>query len=498
VTIGEIKDPEAYSILELVSNGQGGLRMPQLNTEERNDLTTEAFESAELAQGLAIFNTDTKCLEFWNGTKWITISQANATVFSITTQPKKFTFYESAEGDDEVVPLTFTVAGTDWTYQWYQLVGNNVHTRVGTPMGETGTITVYSGATTNSFTPAGVIKGTNRDAGNVGFYRFYCVAQNTSSGINVTSDIAEVAVGCGAKTIDGEWLSFMCFNLGAAEFTIGGQMTYEIGTFVNNADGVSGRHAYIENEEKLWGDLYQWGRVADGHEKRNSPFAVYSITAPPGFGVNAKVPGSWKQALNDTTEYVVNEVATEVVTEYEGRFITMTYEQNFNWAYGLAATYQDMLWRNYRFENDPCARLGADGNYNKNGNDQILMVSTDWRTPTAEEWSSIYRGNSASGTPAAAIANAWEWHGGTATTISSSRGYKIKPDGATTTLFLPANGYRDLETGTLFQSGGGGYYWSNSLSGVNASRFYFGYDGVTPVITTHRGQGFALRCIKNQ
>jgi uncharacterized protein (TIGR02145 family) len=488
VTIGEIKDPEAYSILELVSNGQGGLRMPQLTTEERIALTTEAFESAGLAQGLAIFNTDTKCLEFWNGTKWITISQA---AHSIATQPEKFTFYESPEGDqgdiNAVKGLEFEVVGGggEWTYQWYQLVGINARTRVGKKVGETGTVYASivaantDGANTDSFTPKAVIKGTNRHADYVGFYRFYCVATNTS-GTEVTSDIAEVAVGCGAKTIDGEWLSFMCFNVGADLFTIAEQQDYSFNL------PHSPRDTYIQGEEELYGDLFQWGRVPDGHEKRNSPVAAYIPTAPPGVGASVKVPGSWQQALDYIDE-------SETVTEYAGNFIKATGEEDYNWAYGQPVTYQNLLWRNYRYTaNDPCAMIDADGNYNENEAGEILTTATNWRIPTTDEWRSIYKGNSAAGIPGDATANTWVWYG------VKGRGFEIKPAGAgtATTLFLPAGGYRHVENGWLYNTANNGSYWSSSVSG-NTYYLYFDSNLVIPAYGNRRGHGFSVRCIKN-
>jgi uncharacterized protein (TIGR02145 family) len=482
VTIGEIKDPETYSILELdATSVKGGLRMPQLTTAERTALTTDPFKSAELAQGLAIFNTDTKCLEFWNGSKWITLSQA---AYSITKQPEKFTFYESPEGDDEVNPLEFEVAGGGgtWAYQWYQLLGNNIHARIGTPVGGTGTIAGYSGADTKSFTPTGVIKGTNRNANNVGFYRFYCVAKNTVLGAEVTSDIAEVAVGCGAKTVDGEWLSFMCFNLGATEFTIAGQKSYEI-NFTNDKDNI---HEYIDDEENLWGDMFQWGRVTDGHEKRDSEIVEYNVTVPPRYG-NTNVPDSKYQALDNTIE--------DETIEYESKFIIMTDEQNHNWAYGLPPVHQDLLWRNYRFvDNDPCARIDGSGSYN------TAVTGTNWRIPTVDEWSSIYKGNSAGGSPADATANTWKWYNGASDPVNSSRGFEIKPAGTTTTtLFLPASGYRYAGDGLLYNQGANAHYWSSNINGTNAYNLYFA-NGILvhPAHSNHRGYGFALRCIKDQ
>lgn len=78
VAIGENKDPEAFSLLELISE-TGGLRLPQLTTGERNNLKLEALdpiankEEWDAAKGLVIFNTDTRCLEFWNSTQWVSL-----------------------------------------------------------------------------------------------------------------------------------------------------------------------------------------------------------------------------------------------------------------------------------------------------------------------------------------------------------------------------------------------------------------------------------------
>jgi hypothetical protein len=74
VTIGDSTAPQTFSVLELISNQKTGLRMPQLTTAQRNTMTeTPEFVSNmdNLAKGLTIYNTTNDCLEFWNGTKWI-------------------------------------------------------------------------------------------------------------------------------------------------------------------------------------------------------------------------------------------------------------------------------------------------------------------------------------------------------------------------------------------------------------------------------------------
>lgn len=77
VTIGSGKTPENFSVLELVTTDtKGGLRLPQLDTEGRNNLSLSTLSDQNQknsARGLAIFNTETKCFEFWNSMEWISL-----------------------------------------------------------------------------------------------------------------------------------------------------------------------------------------------------------------------------------------------------------------------------------------------------------------------------------------------------------------------------------------------------------------------------------------
>ena len=88
-TVGDLTKPHDFSILELTTNKvKGGLRLPQLTTDQRDALfaTTNPDPSPaqqlrstmdepdmELAYGLTIFNIDINCVEIWNGTKWISL-----------------------------------------------------------------------------------------------------------------------------------------------------------------------------------------------------------------------------------------------------------------------------------------------------------------------------------------------------------------------------------------------------------------------------------------
>jgi len=73
VTVGDNKTPETFSLLELVSGNNKGLRLPQISTTAQRDLiftNVASFTSNPLALGLQIFNLQTRCVEVWNGTNW--------------------------------------------------------------------------------------------------------------------------------------------------------------------------------------------------------------------------------------------------------------------------------------------------------------------------------------------------------------------------------------------------------------------------------------------
>jgi uncharacterized protein (TIGR02145 family) len=80
VTIGADNAPQSFSVLELISGNDKGLRLPQLTTAQRDAITTAAFKAEPLALGLLIQNTTTKCIEYWNLTKWVSLCTGTANI----------------------------------------------------------------------------------------------------------------------------------------------------------------------------------------------------------------------------------------------------------------------------------------------------------------------------------------------------------------------------------------------------------------------------------
>jgi len=71
VTIGSVKKPEPFSILEMDSK-EGGIRLNQLDVPDKQSVTTKlnATSNKNLTKGLTIFNTAENKMQYWDGNKW--------------------------------------------------------------------------------------------------------------------------------------------------------------------------------------------------------------------------------------------------------------------------------------------------------------------------------------------------------------------------------------------------------------------------------------------
>jgi len=68
--------PKSFSILELISVptiNVGGLRLPQLNEQDKLDINSALTNVAnkEATKGLFIYNTEKSCIEYWDSDKWV-------------------------------------------------------------------------------------------------------------------------------------------------------------------------------------------------------------------------------------------------------------------------------------------------------------------------------------------------------------------------------------------------------------------------------------------
>lgn len=163
------------------------------------------------------------------------------------------------------------------------------------------------------------------------------------------------------------------------------------------------------NDSEAYGDLYQWGRLADGHQKRGSSNNnnLSGLDAPDhgDFIVTTLTPFDWRENQNNN------------------------------------------LWQSVSGRNNPCP--------------------AGFRVPTSAEWET----ERLSWSPQNDAIGAFE-----------------------SPLKLVAAGYRNRET--IYQEGGYGYYWSNSVSGIFAS--YLDFNSADALMDPNfRAHGMSVRCIMN-
>lgn len=511
----DLKAKQADSDNATVDASGGGLLLPRVKLV--NIYTLEPFIKTDDADfvnntnslkeklaGLSVYNIETglsadteqtplkKGVYTWDGAKWTT-TQVNPDAMIILKQPLPFSFYET--GFETAKKLVFRVDQEliPWSYQWYRVTSNNMHVRISEEI---------VGATDSIFTPD-VLGRTTVNANNTGLYRYYCVASNTIENVKIESNIAEVAVGCGAKDINGEWISFMCFNLGTTPdyFTMAGQMDYKFSSFSSNPSKINDLND-VRGTEKIWGGLFQWGRISDGHEKRESQSTNFGSV-----DFTHYANGSVCNSTNTHHPYL----QISKTSSYYGHFISGLYSylgKPFRERKVTQAEI-DMQWRTGRFiANDPCAHVDENGNYVDFWATSATSAACDgantaWRMPTQSEWGSIYKGGTISGESKDALANTWVWRWDESEgqrpgeNVGYNRGFEIKPDGVTTTLFLPASGYKNNQ-GVLYQHGESGLYWSSTVVGTdNAYSVDFSMGSGFRLLLRNRAMGGSVRCVKD-
>jgi uncharacterized protein (TIGR02145 family) len=421
VLIGTGDNPHPSAILELQSNNLG-LLFPRVTLQSTEDEATITDPVA----GLTVYNTATAGngatavvpgIYVFNGTAWTL--QAPPV---IKTQPAAFTFrrlydvYGDPNASESVPAVTLSVeAGGATSYQWYLK-----------PKNMNASAIAIDGATSADYNPTSTLT-------DWGLYSYYCVVSNAYG--SVKSDVADVAIGCGAKTADGGWLKFMCHNLGASPVSAN-QSLDEI-TFASDGTGYGGPDT-ISTDAKGW--LFQWGRIADGHQWRGT--------------TNVTVAGPY-----------ISETNIEVPSGHPmyGKFIT---NNAIATAYDWRSPQIDYAWRNWDDGRFPCP--------------------AGWKVPSSSDWSNLYSSGSTFGTLSEATSNTW---------FLENKGLSIRPDGVTTTLFLPACGFRSRLDGSLASVGASAYYWSCDASASLGMYFIFQTDIVGATMAGHRGYGLSVRCV---
>lgn len=549
VTIGSMKTPEAFSILELISDGNRGLRLPQLSDAEKvaafgadNAVLITAGQSAK---GLQIFNTTTLCVETWNGISWISncdmcgdapcrklsaplasnqtlctsakisdlvavgeegatlnwysaemggsplestraltngatyyVSQDNGVDYESERTPVKVTLsglpvaltltlsatdehlrsQKANAGDTNCTDLTTTITATvndpNATLVWSIAKKHNLATMadINDVAFLSGTTEAVAANTTKS------IQLTAKDLEyfnkNTGAYTITVTATACGSCYTSAKTVTkDISVGCGARDItENTWLKFMCHNLGADQ-------TLDPFVYYSKGDTVG---------YDIKGDLYQWGRFTDGHEKRSNEehIEVFATSGRPSAAqYNAAV-----------TAY--KDIGTEIPYKKFIYYLNSTYydwvnntditadESKSRWGVCSGGSVSNTM-HDPKANNDPC----PDG----------------WKVPSMAQWgSTVKEGSSAMDcSSSATTANTWS---------QKDYGYYV---GAS--LFLPFAGYRtDSHDSSCDEDRHLGCYWSSTWKGTaNAYSLYFYYifGNIAVGMAHDRAKGNSVRCV---
>jgi len=248
--------PDPSAVLELKSNEQGFLP-PRMTTSERDLISNPA-------EGLVIFNTTSKCLNYRVGNNWFEVC-GNCTPMPLT--PTAGTHIPS---ETQIVWNWESVAGADYKYNTV----NNYTTAI-----DNGTNTTYTQTVLDCETE----------------YTLYVWAHNVcgnSSVLILTQSTSACPFACGTSV----------------NFTYkGSQVTYGTVLSANNKcwlDRNLGATAVATSSTHTgsYGDFFQWGRRDDGHQTRTSgTTTTLSNTDNPAHGsfiITSNSPWDWRNPQN--------------------------------------------------------------------------------------------------------------------------------------------------------------------------------------------------------
>jgi len=205
------------------------------------------------------------------------------------------------------------------------------------------------------------------------------------------------------------------------------------------------RVATIMTDAQSYGDLYQWGRWTDGHEKRIPLFSRTITSNDPNPNNPAGLGKAWGSNVNPN---------------YYG-------EDNQWWHFGESSD----KWNAYKLA-DVSSTIGCDP--------CRLLLGGTWRIPTQSEWLSVL--NNATKTLVAII--------------DAETAYE-------SWLRIPLAGWRDHKTTTIYVASEIAYYWTSSAD-WRAGRSIelklndnISWTDDYRSISNQRGYGFSIRCKKD-
>ncbi|MDR0413471.1 MAG: hypothetical protein LBH61_06715, partial [Dysgonamonadaceae bacterium] len=348
-----------------------------------------------------------------------------------------------------------------------------------------GTVTLTFNSLTDVKTKVGEADRTH--AKKITITAFFLDNRGTKKKVDLVVRVQNAPVGCSVRRVDDPektnpaingWLTFMCYNLGADP---------DKGDPAEQKTYVPSPNTGSSTDRTVYGDIYQWGRIGDGHQRRD--LSIENIWPLDHLGQTTgieddPVPNAAAN-INMTTGQVLETDARF------GKFIRRT-QNNYDWIAGTETTgIYNNRWN-----------IGTEAVPEKAPADPC---PAGWRVPTRTEWASIY-GAATDCTTGDCYGNAkvnkWVHNFGE----SGTHGVSLTPSatngsntdfGTYPTFFLPASGCRSHEHGNVVGSGTSTLYWSSSVvaSSIAAYRPSWASTHVRPSAANGRSGGNSVRCV---
>jgi len=547
VTIGSNNPPSEFSLLYLdASEQRRALHNARLTTAQRDALVTPASgqTAQNLAMGLMIYNTDTQCLEFWSGSQWVSLCVGETPNPCVDFGSLNLIFCDTDNPTIRSLNDRIRSAGGRGTIRWYDSPSGGRHIdNLDEPL-QTGTYWADNCAGVTGRVAVPVVIDL------CGGLPQQLPSQQITAWTNVMYDFQNqmlTASHAGATAV--QWVARAD---GATNYTVlplGNAFSFEIlpyfvddfgdanmlavyfraifttpagerasapfnmlfirtttsgfGTGANGvrylalnrvaAAGGPVRMALLNegatNDNSL-GDLFQWGRQADGHE---------IINWRKGSQGNPGIVGAGTANIFDPATTHLNRANRPAGTGHLDASGQVTV------ASGLSNTFLMIGgdWSNgaNNLWGDGSTARPATG-WTHSGNNPC---PAGWRVPSRFELWDVYHGNN--NTPGANVGlptfpafittlnsgNSWSWrhpqHGAVGGALIRNSNNEV--------LFLPAVGLRVSTNGALVLEGIWGCYWSSTFSSETHSWFlYFNNGGVgAGSDVNNRAHGLSVRCV---
>ena len=480
VTIGSGNLPSDFSLLDLdASVNARALHLPRLTSSERDALVSSSSSQSDqgLAIGLMIYNTDNDCVEFWNSIQWISLCEGDAPSVPplIPTNPTpvgNLTAWTNAMYDFQSQRLRLfgdaaNENATEWQWQ-VRSVGADWQ--------------VIPGATSADFTiPVDFVYDR-------GFMVRGTVGQNPATVDHHTRELSFRLVRVvGADIVASHPFNMLFIRTNTSGYT---DVNGVRGLALNRGGGGFVRFALLnvgaENDNSL-GYLFQWGRMADGHQRIG--WAKNLANGANLFDTNplADIPGNVtsdfqpRPTVNGTN---YNMTTGQLLPDSPLRSVFLTGPS----AWG---TSNNNVWGN-----GSSVRPGTGWTFPTNN-----PCPAGWRVPTRWEFWDIGNGTGADNIPVNVYNipfnnlnnNNWSWR---AAQNGAAGGVIIANPNSGEVVFFPAMPSR-LETTGLQSLGPGGGYWSSTFSSSDLA-WVFGFS--TTVANpgsahTDLSAGRSVRCV---